>query len=253
MVFLFCILFYFATEHLHKNRVIPFQCRRLPPNCRRLPSNCYWYPPTAISCPPSSIGCPPTALCHPPAAVGYLTTARLSAADAAIFCRCCHRPPCWGPGCACMCARQTRGCPFLQDLVQRRSQSRVVDGKRLVTSNLEGPLGPAGTLAFDVAGLDELASLCGYAPLQLVSSLSLVQLLWAPPPQRQHPHQHPPPRDASEGTSEAASEVVRKVVGGGCQSGWGRLLLVTNAIETGTSRQGASGWAWAGRPLEGGG
>ena len=44
-----------------------------------------------------------------------------------------------------------------------------------------------------------------------------------------------------EGTSEAAPEAVRQVVGGGCQSGWGPLLSVTNAIEAGTCRQGDSG------------
>ena len=36
--------------------------------------------------------------------------------------------------------------------------------------------------------------------------------------------------------SEAAPAAVRQVVGGGCQSGWGRLLSVTNAT-------GDSGWA----------
>ena len=35
------------------------------------------------------------------------------------------------------------------------------------------------------------------------------------------------------GTSEAAPEAVRQAVRGGCQSGWGRLLSVTNAIEPG--------------------
>ena len=45
-----------------------------------------------------------------------------------------------------------------------------------------------------------------------------------------------------EGTSEAAPEAVRLAVGGGCQSGWGRLLLVTNAIEPGTWLQADSGW-----------
>ena len=49
------------------------------------------------------------------------------------------------------------------------------------------------------------------------------------------------------GTSEAAPEAVRQAVGAGCQSGWGRLLSVTNAIEAGTCRQGDSGWAQAGR------
>ena len=42
-----------------------------------------------------------------------------------------------------------------------------------------------------------------------------------------------------EGASEAALEAVRQAVGGGCQSGWGRLLSVTNAIEAGACRQGA--------------
>ena len=37
------------------------------------------------------------------------------------------------------------------------------------------------------------------------------------------------------GSSEAAQEAVRQAVGGGCQSGWGRLVSVTNAIEAGTS------------------
>ena len=45
-----------------------------------------------------------------------------------------------------------------------------------------------------------------------------------------------------EGTAQAAPEAVRQAVGGGCQSGWGRLLSVTNAIEAGTCRRGDSGW-----------
>ena len=48
-------------------------------------------------------------------------------------------------------------------------------------------------------------------------------------------------RDALE--SEAAPEAVRQAVGGGYQSGWGRLLSVTNAIEAGTWCLGDSGWA----------
>ena len=46
-----------------------------------------------------------------------------------------------------------------------------------------------------------------------------------------------------EAASDAAPGAVRQAVGGGCQSGRGRLLLVTNAIEAGTCRQGGSGWA----------
>ena len=46
-----------------------------------------------------------------------------------------------------------------------------------------------------------------------------------------------------EGISEGAPEAVRQAVGGGCQSGLGRLLSVTNAIKPGTWRQGDSGWA----------
>ena len=46
-----------------------------------------------------------------------------------------------------------------------------------------------------------------------------------------------------EGTSEAAPEAVRQAVGGGCQSGGGRLLSVTKAVEAATGRQGDSGWA----------
>ena len=34
-----------------------------------------------------------------------------------------------------------------------------------------------------------------------------------------------------EGASEEAPEAVRQAVGGGCQSGLGRLLSVTNAVE----------------------
>ena len=56
-----------------------------------------------------------------------------------------------------------------------------------------------------------------------------------------------------EGASEAAAEAVRQAVGGGCRSGWGRLLSVTNAIETCIWRQGDSGGAKAGRPGGGGG
>ena len=40
-----------------------------------------------------------------------------------------------------------------------------------------------------------------------------------------------------------APEAVRQAVGGGCQSGWGRLLSVTNANEPGTCRQRDNGWA----------
>ena len=50
-----------------------------------------------------------------------------------------------------------------------------------------------------------------------------------------------------DGTSEVAPEAVEQAVGGGCRSGWGRLLSVTNAIEAGTCRSGDT-WAQAGRP-----
>ena len=50
-----------------------------------------------------------------------------------------------------------------------------------------------------------------------------------------------------EGTSETAPEAVRQAVGGGCQSGWGRLLSVTSAIEAGTWRQGGQ-WVGIGWP-----
>ena len=49
-----------------------------------------------------------------------------------------------------------------------------------------------------------------------------------------------------KGTSEAAPEAVEAVgqaVEGGCQSGWGRLLSVTNVIEAGACRQGDCGYA----------
>ena len=51
-----------------------------------------------------------------------------------------------------------------------------------------------------------------------------------------------------ERASEAAPEAVRQAVGEGCQSGWGRLLSVTNSIQAGAWRQRDSGWASAGRP-----
>ena len=57
-----------------------------------------------------------------------------------------------------------------------------------------------------------------------------------------HVHPHPQGCMRREGTSEAAPEAVRQAVGGGCQSGWGRLLSVTNAIEAGTCCQGDSVW-----------
>ena len=51
-----------------------------------------------------------------------------------------------------------------------------------------------------------------------------------------------------EGAAEAAPEAVRQAVGGGCQSGWGRLLSVANAL-------GVRGTVAGHRPgaLEGGG
>ena len=57
-----------------------------------------------------------------------------------------------------------------------------------------------------------------------------------------------------EGPSEAAPEAARQAVGGGgCQSGWGRLLSVTNATEAGTCRPERQwlGIGWA--PWKGGG
>ena len=65
----------------------------------------------------------------------------------------------------------------------------------------------------------------------------------------------PPPSQGCirrEGTSEAAPGGVRQAVGGGYQSGWGRLLPVTNAIEAGTWRQGTMAGRRLGA-LEGGG
>ena len=44
-----------------------------------------------------------------------------------------------------------------------------------------------------------------------------------------------------EGTSEAAPAAVRQAVGGGCRSGWGRLLSVANAI---ASRRPQLGIGW---------
>ena len=53
--------------------------------------------------------------------------------------------------------------------------------------------------------------------------------------------------------TEGAQRRLGRRLEGVCQSGWGRLLSVTNAVEAGTWRQGDSGWAYAGRPGKGGG
>ena len=45
---------------------------------------------------------------------------------------------------------------------------------------------------------------------------------------------HPQGCIRRKGASEAAPEAVSEAVGGGCQSGWGRLLSFINAIEAGT-------------------
>ena len=70
--------------------------------------------------------------------------------------------------------------------------------------------------------------------LQSAQVCPRVPLSPSAPPIPQYPP--PPPRDAleGEGTSEAAPEALRQAVGGGCRSGLGRLLSVTNAIEVGT-------------------
>ena len=52
----------------------------------------------------------------------------------------------------------------------------------------------------------------------------------------------PPGRIRREGASEAAPEAVGQAVGGGCRSGWGRLLSVRNATEgVGWGPQGGGG------------
>ena len=55
----------------------------------------------------------------------------------------------------------------------------------------------------------------------------------------------PPSRDGLEGKrpQRGGPAAVRQAVGGGCQSGWGRLLSVTNPIQAGAWRQRDSGWA----------
>ena len=58
---------------------------------------------------------------------------------------------------------------------------------------------------------------------------------------RSRVHVHQSPQRPKAGPPEAAPEAVRQAVGGGCRSGWGRLLLVTNAIE-----HLASGKQWLG-------
>ena len=66
----------------------------------------------------------------------------------------------------------------------------------------------------------------------------------------------PPPRVALEGkgrsSSDAAPEAVRQAVGGGCQSGWGRLLSVTKSLSPAlAAREAAAGHSLG--ALEGGG
>ena len=85
-------------------------------------------------------------------------------------------------------------------------------------------------------------------PSAAIEALGCVISKWAPHPVVPSPTSLPPPLPPQgcirrEGTSEAApEEAVGQAVGGGCQSGWGRLLSVTNAIEAGTCRQRNSGW-----------
>ena len=45
-----------------------------------------------------------------------------------------------------------------------------------------------------------------------------------------------------EGASEVAPEAVRQAVGGGCQSGWGRLLSVSNALKLALGVRGTVAW-----------
>ena len=50
------------------------------------------------------------------------------------------------------------------------------------------------------------------------------------------------PRMHQKGSIKGGPVAVRQAVGGGCQSSWGRLLSVTNAIEAGAWRQGDGSW-----------
>ena len=76
-------------------------------------------------------------------------------------------------------------------------------------------------------------------PQRVLTHSAHSPILYPPPP--------PQGRILRAGTSEMAAEAVGQAVGGVCQSGWGPLLSVTNAVEAGTWRQGDSGWALAGR------
>ena len=70
-------------------------------------------------------------------------------------------------------------------------------------------------------------------------------LYHVPSPNTRHHHRLPPAQVCIRrgGASKVVSEAVRQAVGGCFQSGWRRLLSVTNAIEAGTWRQGDIGWA----------
>ena len=54
-----------------------------------------------------------------------------------------------------------------------------------------------------------------------------------------------------EAASDGAPKAVRQAVGGGCQSGWGRLLSVTNAVPADTCRQDNCSWAMCLEPCRG--
>ena len=77
-----------------------------------------------------------------------------------------------------------------------------------------------------------------YVGAMVVAMCKKVARVYAPPPPSL-------PRDAFEGKGphRRPQKVARQAFRGGCPSGWGPLLSVTDAIEAGTWRQGDSGWA----------
>ena len=81
----------------------------------------------------------------------------------------------------------------------------------------------------------------------------LGRLICWPPPHDCYGHVGSPAQGCirREEASNAAPQAVRQAFGGGCKSGWGRLLSVTNAIEAGTCRQGEAGPSLG--AMEGGG
>ena len=121
---------------------------------------------------------------------------------------------------------QPGGRSGLRSKYENRGQGRGRRGR----ATLEGSNAKNEWLLRAPSSVDEVLNAGGRAGCQAVACL-------------EHPQGAGQGCIRREGTSEAAPEAGRQAVGGGCRSGWGRLLSVTNAVEAGTCRRGDSGWA----------